>query len=679
MAEEAASSSAGASDERISFRGPMQRLLISPEIGALIGTIMVWTLFWATSEKFSTAATSASWLDGAAPLGIMAVAIALLMIGGEFDLSAGVMTGSTGILLGIFAQKFLGDGASLWIAIPIAFLAAGLIGWLNGTFVNKTGLPSFIVTLATFFVLQGVNLVFSKKMVDKVLVENIDEVQSFKTFERIFAKELTLEKYGLRDPIFFAGVIIGGLLLVAGLLEMSLQRRESANAKALPVLLVGAVAAAGGFAMIHGSDGVGANLLWGTVGLVGAIVATLGYARWRFEPAAAHGKWWVPQARTPVLIGLGLVIVSFVLTRPLDGNQKRVLLSVPSHGVKVAIGLLSLAVGIGAVAWRGIARQRQLVGARTSSMTIPTIVVTSLIGGLVALVSVLSFMQLCTEQGFRSALQVGGFVGGVLALLSAKGVARRHSARAQLLIAAVASLAIVFAAAVIRHDADSTRFRSGLFGALSLMAALVLGNALLDHSMVKRRLAIHGQDVRGRVLAFGGVALAVLGLGQRLLYSNAPIRASILWWLLVTLVAAYVLARTRYGNWIFAVGGNKDAARAVGVPVDKVKVGLFMMVSLVGCLVGMIVALRYTSVTSGQGVGQEFEYIIAAVVGGCLLTGGYGSVIGASFGAMISAMLKTGIPGSRWNTDNKYIFLGVVLFLAVLVNQKVRKKAEEAR
>jgi simple sugar transport system permease protein len=352
---------------------------------------------------------------------------------------------------------------------------------------------------------------------------------------------------------------------------------------------------------------------------------------------------------------------------------------VPAHGVKVAIGIVSIAIGMGAVAWRGLARQRQLVGNRKSSMTIPTLVLTSLIGGLVMLVAVLSFMQLCTEQGFRSAVQVGGFVVGVLALLSAKGIARRTSARAQLLIAVVAAVAIVFAAAVVRIDSDSPRFRSGLFGTLALLAALVLGNALLDATMAKRRIAIREQDLGGRWLAFGGVTLAVVGLGVRLLYSNAPIRASILWWILITLAGAYVLARTRYGNWIFAVGGNKDAARAVGVPVEKVKVGLFMMVSLVGCLVGMIVALRYTSVTSGQGVGQEFEYIIAAVVGGCLLTGGYGSVIGASFGAMISAMLKTGIPGSQWNTDNKYIFLGVVLFLAVLVNQKVRKKAEEAR
>ena len=82
---------------------------------------------------------------------------------------------------------------------------------------------------------------------------------------------------------------------------------------------------------------------------------------------------------------------------------------------------------------------------------------------------------------------------------------------------------------------------------------------------------------------------------------------------------------------------------------------------------------------AAAGVGKEFEYIIGAVVGGCLMTGGYGSVIGASVGAMIAPITLNGIPLSRWNSDNRFIFLGVVLLAAVLVNQKIRKKAQEAR
>lgn len=667
-------------DERISFRGPMQRMLISPEIGALIGTIMVWALFWATSEKFSTAPTSASWLDGAAPLGIMSVAVALLMIGGEFDLSSGVMTGSTGILVGLFAQKFMGDGATMWLAIPVAFLAAALIGWLNGTFVNKTGLPSFIVTLATFFVLRGANLVFAKRMVDKVLVENIDEVRDFEPFRKVFASTHVLETFALRDTILVVGGLLAAVLVVVGLLEQSLVRRASAHTAALPVLVVGVVATVAGIALVHTTDGVGANLLAAVVSLGGAIVATVGLARWRYETKTLSGAWWSAGANRAFVGGIAATVLAWLITRFLDKHETRVLLSIPAHGIKVLIGVVAAAAGTTWVARAGLSRMRsQVGGARRSRTAWPMLVGTSLVGGLVALVAVLAFLQLCTEQGFRSAIQVGLGGLGILALLTAKGAARRESGRAQLLLGGIASLVVLWTGLLVRHDAGSDRFRSGFLATMAIAAALVLGNSLIEAMMVKRTAAEAKADRRGRTIVFAGVALAILAMAIRLTWSGAPVRVSILWWLIVTLVAAYVLARTRWGNWIFAVGGNKDAARAVGVPVDRTKVGLFMMVSLVGCLVGLMTALRYTSVAASQGVGEEFEYIIAAVVGGCLLTGGYGSVIGASFGAMISAMLATGIPGARWNTDNKYIFLGAVLFLAVLVNQKVRKKAQEAR
>jgi ribose/xylose/arabinose/galactoside ABC-type transport system permease subunit len=680
MTDHTSAAGAVSGDERITFRGPVQRMLISPEIGALIGTIMVWALFWATSTKFSTAPTTASWLDGAAPLGIMAVAVALLMIGGEFDLSAGVITGSTGILVGLFAQKFMGDGATMWLAVPIAFLAAALIGWLNGTFVNRTGLPSFIVTLATFFVLRGVNLVFSKRMVDKVLVENIDEVKDFEPFRKVFASTHTLESFSLRDTLLIVLPVIGAVLLVAGLLEQSLVRRERIAPKGLAVLGVGAVAALLGLWMVHHSDGVGANWLWGTVGLTGAVVAAAGWAEARYVTGGRPGGWMVPAARRPLAAGLAFTVLAFVITRLLDAKQERVLLSIPPHAVKVLIGVVAAVAGVAVSASLGLKRMRANVGgARRSRLSGPKLVFVSLVSGLSALVAVLAFLQLCTEQGFRSLVQVGLGGLGILALLSAKSVATRQSGKAQLLIAVLAAGAILFNALVVRHDAGSERFRSGFVATMALLAALVLGNAIVEMRQTKRTVIDTKADGRGRVLAFSGVAIALLGVAIRLLWSGAPVRVSILWWIIVTLVAAAVLARSRWGNWIFAVGGNKDAARAVGVPVDQVKVGLFMMVSLVGCLVGMMTALRYTSVAASQGVGEEFEYIIAAVVGGCLLTGGYGSVIGASFGAMISAMLATGIPGARWNTDNKYIFLGAVLFLAVLVNQKVRKKAQEAR
>ena len=105
-------------DERIAHRGPIQRLLVSPEIGAIIGAVLVWAFFWGNGRTFGTAATTLIVLDAAAPLGIMAVVVALLMIGGEFDLSAGAMIGSSGLLLGYLAVF---QDVNIWAAMAIFF------------------------------------------------------------------------------------------------------------------------------------------------------------------------------------------------------------------------------------------------------------------------------------------------------------------------------------------------------------------------------------------------------------------------------------------------------------------------------------------------------------------------------------------------------------------------------
>ena len=95
----------------------MRRWLISPEIGALIGAVIVWAFFWGNGRTFGEADTTLNWLDVAAPTGIMACAVALLMIGGEFDLSSGVMTGATAILIGLMSTYFTGDGINIGWAI----------------------------------------------------------------------------------------------------------------------------------------------------------------------------------------------------------------------------------------------------------------------------------------------------------------------------------------------------------------------------------------------------------------------------------------------------------------------------------------------------------------------------------------------------------------------------------
>src|SRR5437660_130562 len=154
---------------------------------------------------------------------------------------------------------------------------------------------------------------------------------------------------------------------------------------------------------------------------------------------------------------------------------------------------------------------------------------------------------------------------------------------------------------------------------------------------------------------------------------------AVLWWIGITVVATWVLSRTTFGNWIFAVGGDANAARSVGVPVARTKVILFVCTATAAALVGIMTALRFQGIQSGQGVGQEFFYIIAAVVGGCLLTGGYGSAIGATIGAAIIGMAQIGIIFANWDSNWYYTFLGVILFLAVGVNTLVRRRAMAAR
>lgn len=173
-------------------------------------------------------------------------------------------------------------------------------------------------------------------------------------------------------------------------------------------------------------------------------------------------------------------------------------------------------------------------------------------------------------------------------------------------------------------------------------------------------------------------------LMQTIFDTNIPILGvgfpiSIFWWFVVAGIATWVLLRTQIGNWIFGAGGSPDAARNVGVPVDKVKVGLFMTTAFAAWLVATIQITSVKSADVLRGEQQEFLAIIAAVIGGTLLTGGYGSAIGAVLGALIFGMVKQGIVFAGVDADWFQAFMGVMLVLAVLVNNYIRKKAEEAR
>jgi simple sugar transport system permease protein len=345
-----ATATAGPVDERIKNLGVTRQLLARPEIGALLGAVVVFAFFAAQSSVFRSPAGIANWLDPASTLGIMAIPVALLMVGGEFDLSAGVMVGTVGLTVGLLTGQW---GMNTWAALAVALALALTLGFFNGYLVVRTRLPSFIITLGTFLMLQGLNLGVTKALTNTVQADSVDIAPAYRSAYDIFA----------------------------------------------------------------------------------------------------------------------------------------------------------------------------------------------------------------------STISIGG----------------------------------------------------------------------------------------------------------------TPFRVTILWWIALTALASWVLLRTRLGNWIFSVGGNVQAARSAGVPAARTKIMLFMGTALGAWLVGSMTALRLTSVQANTGIGQELIYIVAAVIGGCLLTGGFGSAVGASLGALIFGMVQQGIVYLGWDSDWFKFFLGAMLLLAVFTNQFVRRLAEESR
>src|SRR5436189_2478394 len=341
---------ASADDRRVRV-GPLGRLLIRPDIGALLGAIAVFFAFgyFARSvNRIGDPGIAAGWTDQAAQYGIVAVPVALLMIGGEFDLSAGVMIGSSGLLLG-YLTTF--QDINVWPAIALVLVFGVVIGLVNGITVVKTKLPSFIVTLATFFVLQGVNAAGTLKLTGQTAIQDIDTARGFESARKLFAGDLT----------------------------------------------------------------------------------------------------------------------------------------------------------------------------------------------------------------------------------------------------------------------------------------------------------------------------------------HYAFKVQVLWWIGITIVGAWLLAKTRFGNWIYSAGGEPNSAGNVGVPVARTKILLFVLTSCTAALMGIIEALELRSMQSGEGIGLEFIFIICAVVGGCLLTGGYGSVIGTFFGAAMLGMVQLGIVDAQWDSNWTFTFQGAILFAAVMLNTLIRNRAQKVR
>ncbi len=146
-------------------------------------------------------------------------------------------------------------------------------------------------------------------------------------------------------------------------------------------------------------------------------------------------------------------------------------------------------------------------------------------------------------------------------------------------------------------------------------------------------------------------------------------------WVVLALIVSWILYRSKFGNWIFALGGDETSARAAGVPVDRLTIWLFMGTGFGAGLLGVTQVAIYNSAQTSAGQQYVFFTIIAVVVGGVLLTGGYGSTVGAIFGVLTFSIVVNGIQFTDIDPDWNKLVLGVLLLLAVLSNNTFRKLA----
>ncbi len=665
-------------DERLAHRGPIQQLLLRPEIGALIGTTAVWVFFWSVADVFGTAAGTANYLDVAAILGIMAVAVSLLMIGGEFDLSAGSMTGATAMLVILLSKEagvLGGAGLSLFLAVPLSLCFALMIGWFNGTIVEKTRLPSFIVTLGSFFMLIGAKLGFSKLFAGQVVVEGLDDAQGYGFWRNVFAASWVRNEHlwESRDVVWTVLLIAGVVLVVVGILETSYRRAPTKDATGLLVAGVGTAIALVGFIALLRTDGVGANTLFGAVTGIGVLMASLGYGRWRFPRLGKRGHLQLDRSSARLVgVGLAVIVVAVLLAAYLDAS------STDNVGLLITVGF-SRAMFVAGIGVAGILAVLVVAG------RIP--VWSPLLGILICAVPGIGYLM--TRQAARSVIFVVLAVAGLVALLVASTRAAAWSAAAGLAVELLISVALIGLAFFIRSESTSEKFRSQLFTVILLIALALACSALMGYLFTIRTAPDDAADAFGRRAAIAGVFVVLLATAVKMLYTTAAenevasgvirYRVSILWFAIFAVFGTWLLLRAQFGNWIFAVGGNKEAARVQGVPAFRTKTTLFMMVSGAAWLSGMLIAFRLNSVQANVGDGEEFEYIIAAVVGGNLLTGGYGSAAGGAIGSLIMSMSTQGIPFAGWNTNWRFLFLGVILLLAVAGNTYVRNKAASSK
>ena len=204
---------------------------------------------------------------------------------------------------------------------------------------------------------------------------------------------------------------------------------------------------------------------------------------------------------------------------------------------------------------------------------------------------------------------------------------------------------------------------------VTLATFLVLQGGTL---VVAQSLA--GTSLVDQVEGGPGWASAEVVFGSGLLVGDGRFRVSIVWWLVAVVLSGWLLRRTRFGNAVYALGGSRRAARELGVPVAWTTVALYLVTATAAWLLGTLTLVRQAGVPVTPEFGAEVEYLVVAVIGGCLLGGGYGSAIGAAAGALLYGTVRTGIGVAGWDAPSFQVVLGVLLVVALLANGVARRR-----
>jgi simple sugar transport system permease protein len=206
---------------------------------------------------------------------------------------------------------------------------------------------------------------------------------------------------------------------------------------------------------------------------------------------------------------------------------------------------------------------------------------------------------------------------------------------------------------------------TGLPSFLVTLATLLV----LQGAMLAGVRAATGSGVIGGLDDAPGWSSAAVLFGSTTEVGDGRFRVSLLWWLGVTALATWVLWRTKFGNAVFASGGGRTAARELGVPVRRTTVALFCLSATAGWLIGTLTVFRLGVAQVGTGgLATGIDFIVVAVLGGCLLAGGYGSALGASIGALLYAVARQGITLAGWDPSLFQALLGVLLVVALAAN-----------